>query len=150
MTQEDVNVTTYVLPEDSDALLLGVLPATDPLAVAWGVLDDSEKAGFLTAAVRRMEGLNYAGQRAFYTQPLKFPRIARNHPVSFTEAPLEVKQAQVVWASEIMREELFLKRRNAAACLALGLIKGADEAKESVPHRVNELLHRWLTSFRRI
>ncbi len=145
-----VNVDTYVLPEDSDSLLLGVLPATDPLSVAWGVLTDAEKAGFLMSAVRRLEGLNYAGQRAFYTQPLKFPRIARNHPVSFNEAPLEVKQAQVVWATEIMREELFLKRRNAAACRALGLIKEMDEAIERIPYQVSELLHRWLTSFRRI
>ena len=150
MTKEDVNVTTYVLPDDSDSLLLSVLPASDPLSVAWGVLDAVEKEGFLTAAVRRLEALNYAGQRAFYTQPLKFPRIARNHPVDFNNAPLEVKQAQVVWAAEIMREELFVKRRNTAACLALGLIKEANNVSATVPHRVNELLHRWLTSFRRL
>lgn len=144
-----VNVDTYVLPEDSNSLLLQVLPATDPLAVAWGVLDDAEKAGFLAAAVRNLEGLNYAGQRAYYYQPLKFPRIARNHPVSFDEAPLEVKQAQVVWATEIMRQELFVRRRNENACNALGLLSG-KASEDGIPYRVKDLLHRWLTSFRRV
>lgn len=145
-----VNVDTYVLPEDSNSLLLQVLPATDPLAVAWGVLNNAEKAGFLTSSVRKLEALNYAGQRAFYYQPLKFPRIARNHPIDFNEAPLEVKQAQVVWAAEIMREELFVRRRNSAACIAIGVINEQQATADRIPHRVAELLHRWLTNFRRI
>ena len=144
------NVNTYVLPKDSTTLLLQVLPITDPLAVAWGVLSVDEKIGFLNAAIRKLEDLNYAGERAYYRQPLKFPRIARNHPVEFTSAPVEVKQAQVVWAAEIMRQELFVNRRNNAACVALGIIKDEPITEPKIPPRVEELLHRWLTSWRRM
>lgn len=145
-----VNVDTYVLPEDSNSLLLQVLPATDPLAVAWGVLDDTEKAGFLISAVRKLEALNYVGERAYYYQPLKFPRIAIRHPIDLNNAPREVQQAQVVWAAEIMREELFVKRRNTSACMALGIIKGESANTDAIPRMVNDLLHRWLTSYRRV
>ena len=61
-----------------------------------------------------------------------------------------------VWASEIVREELYVKRRNADACLALGIITKDNSGELPVgsvpppPARVKELLHRWLTSWRRI
>jgi hypothetical protein len=144
------NVDTYVLPEESDQILAQVLPATDPLRVAWEVLAEDEKEGFLSAALQRLENLNFVGERAWYLQPLKFPRIARNIPVNFDDAPLEVKKAQVVWAAEIVRQELFVKRRNTEACLALGFITTANEINEEVPARVRQLLHRWLTSWRRV
>lgn len=150
MTQEDVNVKTYVLPEETVPLLVQVMPSTSPLVAAWSVLENYEREGYLLEAVRRMEGLNYVGERAWYYQPLKFPRIARNHPVDFNYAPLEVKQAQVVWAVELMKEELFIKRRNNAACIALGIISAEQSTTEEVPKLVRSLLHRWLTSFRRV
>ena len=148
-----VNVDTYVLPEDSNRYLSEVLPSSNALRVAWEVLTDEEKTGYLLAAMRRLENLNYAGERVWYYQPLKFPRIARNHPPQFDSAPDAVKRAQVVWAAEILREEMFLKRRNTDACLALGFISSADQGATTethTPKRVTELLHRWLTSWRRV
>ena len=145
-----VNVDTYVLPEDSNSFLADVLPASDPLRVAWEVLSEQEKEGYLAAAVRRLENLNYKGERVWYLQPLKFPRIARNIPPDFHEAPMEIKRAQVLWAAYVMREELFIKRRNTEACLALGIIKGVETAMEETPKKVLDLLNRWLTSWRRV
>ena len=144
------NVDTYVLPDESNQFLAEVLPASDPLRVAWEVLTKEEKAGYLSAALQRIENLNYVGDRAWYLQPLKFPRIARNIPINFEKAPLEVKRAQVVWAAEILREELFVKRRNTDACLALGFIQTANGITEQIPKRVEQLLHRWLTSWRKV
>lgn len=145
-----VNVDTYVLPEDSNPFLADVLPASDPLRVAWEVLSEQEKEGYLAAAVRRLENLNYKGERVWYLQPLKFPRIARNIPPDFNEAPMEIKRAQVLWAAYVMREELFIKRRNTEACLALGIIKGVETETEETPKKVLDLLNRWLTSWRRV
>ncbi len=145
-----VNVDTYVLPEDSAPFLAEVLPASNPLSVAWEVLTDKEREGYLAAAVRRLENLNYKGDRVWHYQALKFPRIARNIPPDFTNAPMEVKRAQVLWAAYIMRDELFIARRNTEACLALGIIKEANEATEEQPKKVLELLNRWLSSWRRV
>lgn len=144
-----VNVDTYVLPEESNQLISEVLPASNPLRIAWEVLTDEEKAGYLTTALRRMESLNYVGERVWYYQPLKFPRFARNHPLSMDKAPIEVQRAQAVWATEILREEMFLKKRNVEICTALGIADTAIDEKR-LPVRVEELLHRWLTSWRRV
>ena len=144
------NEDTYVLPENSVELLAEVLPASDPLRLTWEVLSNEERAGFLSAALRRMENLRFIGKRVSYFQPLQFPRIARGIPPQFDDAPTEVKRAQVVWATEIVREELYLKRRNADACKTLGFIEDNEVTGESVPERVKELLHRWITRWRRI
>jgi hypothetical protein len=143
-----VGVDTYVLPEESNALISQVLPASNPLRQAWEVLDDDEKEGYLAAALRRLENLNFAGERVWAYQPLKFPRIARRQPIEFDGAPVEVQRAQAVWATEILREELFIKKRNIEVCRALGIPDAA--ANERVPVQVEELLHRWLTSWRKV
>ena len=145
-----VNVDTYVLPEDSDKLLAEVLPTSNALRVTWEVLSDEEKAGFLAAAMVRLENLHYKGERLYRLQPLKFPRIARGIPIDFNDAPIEVKKAQVVVAAEVVREELYLKRRNSEACVAMGILGETEEASNGIPKRAEELLHKWLTSWRRI
>lgn len=150
-----VNVDTYVLPEESDLFLSEVLPSAHPLRIAWGVLTSEEKTGYLAAALRRLEALNYAGDKVWYYQPLKFPRYARNYPFNYDDAPDEVKRAQVVWATEILREEMFVKKRNTEACVALGFIDESQKLEtqtyeNDVPKRVKELLQRWLTSWRRV
>lgn len=143
-----VGVDTYVLPEESNTLISQVLPASNPLRQAWEVLDDEEKEGYLAAALRRLENLNFAGERVWAYQPLKFPRYARRQPMELDGAPVEVQRAQAVWATEILREELFIKKRNIEVCRALGIPDAA--ANERVPVQVEELLHRWLTSWRRV
>lgn len=146
-----VNVDTYVLPEDSNAYLSEVLPASNPLRVTWEVLTDEEKKGYLAAALVRLENIHYKGDRVYRWQPLKFPRISRGIPVNFNDAPIEVKRAQVVMAAEIVRKELYLKRRNSEACMALGILNETEiENTKELPLRVEELLHKWLTSWRRI
>lgn len=142
-----VNVDTYVLPEDSNSFLSEVLPTSNPLRVAWEVLTVEEKEGYLAAAVRRLENLNYKGERVRYYQALKFPRITRNIPPLFDTAPSEIKRAQVYWAAEIMKEELFEKRRNVEACNAMGIV---FQEKKEVPKLIYDLLNRWLTSWRKI
>lgn len=145
-----LNEETYVLPKDSNAFLQEVLPSSNPLRITWEVLSEEEKAGYLAAALRRVEDLNFIGDKAWWYQPLKFPRIARGIPANFTDAPDEVKRAQVYWASVIARDELYIKRRNNDACMSLGLIKAVETPIEVVPKRVKELLHRWLTSWRKV
>lgn len=143
-----VGVDTYVLPEESNLLISQVLPASNPLRQAWEVLDDAEKEGYLAAALRRLENLNFVGERVWYYQPLKFPRFARMQPLKMDGAPDEVKRAQAVWATEILREELFIKKRNVEVCKALGIPD--HTASDRLPVQVEELLHRWLTSWRRV
>lgn len=147
-----VNVDTYVLPEESDRFLAEVLPSSNPLRQAWEVLSCEEKEGYLLASMRRLEAVNYKGDRVWFYQALKFPRIARNIPPDFQNAPVEVKRAQVVWATDVLREELFVKRRNNEACIALGLVKAGTEtqSESKMPKLVYELLHRWMTSWRRV
>lgn len=145
-----VNEDTYVLPEDSDFFLQQVLPSSNPLRITWEVLEKEEKAGYLATALRRVENLQFIGDKAWWYQELKFPRIARGIPANFDEAPDEVKRAQVYWAAVIARDELYIKRRNNDACVALGLIKQETQAVEEVPKRVKELLHRWLTNWRKV
>ena len=146
----EVNENTYVLPQDSNAFLQEVLPSSNPLRITWEVLDEEEKAGYLADAVRRIEDLQFIGDKAWYYQALKFPRIARGIPINFDEAPEEVKRAQVYWAAVIARDELYIKRRNNDACVALGLVKAVETPVEPVPRRVRELLHKWLTSWRKV
>ena len=150
MYELTANENTYVLPEDSNDILAEVLPANNTLRVAWEVLESEEKSGYLISAVRRLEDLNYKGDKVWYHQPLKFPRIARGIPLVFDDAPTEVKRAQVLWAAYIMRDELFILRRNVEACVALGIIQGDIQSSDEPPKKVLELLHRWLTSWRRI
>lgn len=143
------NVDTYVLPEDSDHFLAEVLPTTDPMRITWEVLENEEKEGYLAAALYRLEELNFIGDKAWYYQPLKFPRIARGLPVNFEKAPLEIKRAQVLWAADIAREELYVKRRNKDACMALGLASDTPP-QSSIVSRVTALLHRWVTRWRKV
>lgn len=150
------NVDTYVTTTEADQIISETYPPASPLSVSWVVLTETEKERFLAVALERMENLAYKGDRAYYFQSLQFPRIARGIPANFHDAPIEVKRAQAVWASEIVREELYVKRRNADACLALGIITKDNSGELPVgsvpppPARGKELLHRWLTSWRRI
>lgn len=144
------NVDTYVLPEDSNRFLAEVLPASDPMRITWEVLSLEEKTGFLSAALYKLEDLNFIGDKAWYYQPLKFPRVARGIPVNFEKAPLEIKRAQVLWAADIAREEYYVKRRNKDACIALGLILEGDRAEKPIVERVTTLLHRWVTRWRKV
>ena len=146
-----VNVDTYVTVAEADKVVSETYPPASPLAVSWAVLTETEKERFLAVALERMENLSYKGERAYYFQPLQFPRITRGIPANFHDAPIEAKRAQAVWASEIVREELYVKRRNTDACLALGIItKDNSGTVPPPPARVKELLHRWLTSWRKI
>lgn len=144
------NVDTYVLPEDSDRFLAEVLPASDPMRITWEVLTDEEKTGFLSAALYRLEDLNFIGDKAWYYQPLKFPRVARGIPVNFEKAPLEIKRAQVFWAADVAREEYYVKRRNKDACIALGLLRDGENVQKPIVERVTALLHRWVTRWRKV
>lgn len=141
------NVDTYVLPEDSNVFLAEVLPASNPLRITWEVLTVEEKAGYLSAALQKIENLNFIGDKAFFFQPLKFPRIAHGIPVDFHNAPDEIKRAQVLWATDIMREDIYVCRRNKEACVALGIIEEAQPV--NIEDKVKELLHRWISSWRK-
>lgn len=142
------NIDTYVLPVDSDKFLAEVLPASDPLRVTWEVLTEEEKEGYLSAALWKLEDFNFKGEKARFHQPLKFPRIARGLPVNFEKAPLEIKRAQVLIAADISREELYIKKRNEEACVALGLVRTQNVINYS--EKVTALLTRWLTQWRKI
>lgn len=143
------NINTYVLPEDSDSLLSDVLPMYHPARVAWEVLSMQEKEGYLRAALNQIEDMQFIGDRVRYSQMLKFPRIARGIPINFNSAPLEIKQAQVVIAVDIMQKELFVSRRNNDACKSLGLIV-VSITSSSLSGKGEELLHRWRTNWRRV
>ena len=154
MTVDVKTRTTYVEPSDSDLYLSEVLPTSNPLMITWAILSGEEKAGFLQAALRRLEDLNVVGRKVSYWQELKFPRIAPGIPPNFDDAPREVKRAQVVWAANIAREELYVKRRNVGACIALGIMRESEQqannAEEKTPALVKELMHRWITQWRRL
>lgn len=154
MTVNEEEKRTYVMPSDSDLYLSEVLPTSNPLRITWAILEDEEKAGFLQAALRRLESLNFVGKKVSFWQELKFPRIAPGIPPNFEDAPREVKRAQVVWAADIAREELYVKRRNTEACIALGLLQASTVPLASdsadTPALVKELLHRWITQWRRL
>ena len=150
MEDFELNKDTYVMPSDSNALLAQVLPASNPLRITWGELDDEDKKGYLSAGLRKLENMTFVGRRVNYFQPLKFPRIARNIPANFTEAPVEIQRAQVLLAVEIMREEVYVKRRNTDACISLGLIQSTANEKTSISVTVDELLRRWVTSWRKV
>ena len=150
-----LNEDTYVLADESDSLLSEVLPASNPLRISWAVLDEHEKESFLKSALRRLEGLNVVGEKARFHQALKFPRLTRGVPYDFNSAPLEVKRAQVVWALEILREELYEKKRNESACVALGILNKPTATETSqngykTPKLVKELMHKWITQWRRL
>ena len=146
---------TYVMPSDSNLYLSEVLPTTNPLRITWAILTDEEKLGFLQSAMRRLEGLNFVGRKVSFWQELKFPRIAPGIPPNFEDAPREVKRAQVVWAANIAREELYVKRRNTEACIAIGILQAptlplVSDSTANTPKLVEELLHRWITQWRRL
>lgn len=143
------NFNTYVMPEDSNRFLAEVLPASNPLRITWEVLTNEEKEGYLSAALRKIEDMHFIGEKAYFYQPLKFPRIARGLPVNFEKAPLEIKRAQALVAADIAREELYIRRRNKEACLALG-VANETPAPSVVTDKVNELLHRWITRWRKV
>lgn len=149
MTEFEVNTNTYVMPDESDVLLAEVIPASNPLRITWGLLDSTDKEGYLSAGLRKLENKTFIGRKVSYFQPLKFPRIAPGIPANFTEAPIEIKRAQVLLAVEIMREELYIKRRNADACIALGIIKDEIQKKSNVEVTLDELLHKWVSSWRK-
>lgn len=149
------NIDTYVLPEESDKYLADVLPASNPLRLTWEVLTVTQQETYLSAALQYLENLNYIGDKAYYFQPLKFPRIARGIPTEFNKTPLELKRAQAAWAADIMRQELYVMRRNTELCAALGFISNPNTAQEQpkqpkMPKEVEVLLHRWITSWRRL
>lgn len=141
------NVDTYVLPEDSNVFLAEVLPTSNPLRITWEVLTVEEKESYLAAALQKIENLNFIGDKAFFFQPLKFPRIAHGIPVDFQNVPVEIKRAQVLWAADIMREELYVGKRNKDACVALGMIE--ETQNKGIEDKVKELLHRWMSSWRK-
>lgn len=143
------NFDTYVMPEDSNQFLAEVLPATNPLRITWEVLTDEEKEGYLSAALRKIEDMQFIGEKAFFYQPLKFPRIARGLPVNFDKTPLEVKRAQALLAADIAREELYIRRRNKEACLSLGVANETALASVAT-NKARELLHRWVTNWRKV
>lgn len=143
------NVDTYVLPEESNRFLAEVLPTSDPMRITWEVLTDEEKKGYLQSALWRLEDMNYIGDKAYFYQPLKFPRIARGLPVNFERAPLEVKRAQVLLAADIAVEELYVNRRNTEACITLGLV-GKTPVPSGALKKVETLLHRWITAWRKV
>lgn len=150
MQDENVNVNTYVLSEDSDDVLATVLPASNPLRITWEVLEPEEKRGYLFSALRNLESLHFVGNKLNFFQPLKFPRTARGLPTNFESAPDEVKQAQVYWAAILANDELYVQRRNVDACVNLGLLRDETAQQEDLPQKVKELLHDWITSWRRI
>ena len=143
------NIDTYVMPEDSNRFLAEVLPASNPLRITWEVLTPEDKEGYLAAALRKLEDMYFIGEKAFFYQPLKFPRIARGLPVNFDKAPLEIKRAQVLYAADISRQELYIRRRNKEACIALG-VATETPAPSSVEEQARSLLHRWVTNWRKI
>ena len=122
----------------------------------------------MSAALRGIENLTFIGRKAQQYQPLKFPRIkyvngcligyGRIAQLSAAyggysngyDTPDELKRAQAYWAAEIARDELYVKRRNTEACLSMGLIGAEVSAKTDVPKKVKELLHNWLTNWRRV
>lgn len=143
------NIDTYVMPEDSNRFLAEVLPASNPLRITWEVLTPEDKEGYLSAALRKLEAMHFIGEKAFFYQPLKFPRIARGVPVNFDKAPLEIKRVQVLYAADIARQELYIRRRNKEACIALG-VATETPAPSSVEEQARGLLHRWVTNWRKI
>lgn len=162
------NVDTYVLPTESVSFLAEVLPASDPLRITWEVLTDEEREGYLSAALRSIENLTFIGRKTQQYQPLKFPRMKHGNGCMIGygrvaqlsaafggysdgyTTPNEVKRAQVYWAAVIAKDELYLKRRNTEACLALGLIHSNALPQPEVPKKVYELLHNWVTNWRRV
>lgn len=146
------NIDTYVMPEDSEFFLSEVLPEKNPVRITWEVLSDEEKKDFLSSALREIESMQFIGERAYFFQPLKFPRIARGLPVNFEKAPPEIKRAQVLIAANIARYELYIQKRNKEACSAFGLISenAQEDYKNIIKEKANELLHRWVTNWRKV
>jgi hypothetical protein len=164
-----VNVDTYVLPNESNLFLKEVLPMNNPLRITWEVLSDEEKEGYLSAALRNIESLTYTGKKTGYGQKLKFPRTkyvnnqfgigcgklgmlsAPYGGYNANVVPDEIKRAQVYWAAVLANNEIYVLRRNNDACISLGIIKDENAIPVTdTPKKVTELLHNWVTNWRRV
>lgn len=105
ITISTVNYTAYASVAEADPYL-----AVDPVrAAAWAALTTDQKGGYLVAATRRLDLLNWMGTKTGDegTQVNAWPRTSVSYEdgtaVSTTEVPPEVENATILLAGSIAR-----------------------------------------------
>lgn len=102
ITISAVDYTAYASVAEADPYL-----AVDPVrAVTWAALSADQKGGFLVAATRRLDLLDWEGEKTGgAAQENKWPRTGLTYPdgtaVSTTEVPKEVENAAILLAGSI-------------------------------------------------
>ena len=66
----------------------------------WGDLSDTEKGRYLVAATRRLDALNWQGEKAVSTQATEWPRIDIE-PVPSADIPPELEKATILLAGDL-------------------------------------------------
>lgn len=79
--------------------------AVDPTrSAAWAALTDDQKGGNLVAATRRMDLLNFSGEKVSATQENQWPRnnaTCNGNPVPNTGVPIQLENATILKAGTI-------------------------------------------------
>lgn len=104
ITISAIDYVSYASVAEADAYL-----AVDPIrGVAWSALTADQKGLYLVSATRRLDLLNWAGQKtgSYSTQVNAWPRTnvqyADGSSVSTTEVPQEVEDATILLAGSIL------------------------------------------------
>lgn len=79
----------YVTLEQANTYIATHYISTDPLRVAWGELDDADKAALLLKSFETIELLPFTGRKAEIGQPNAFPRWPSQ------EVPNQIISAQI-------------------------------------------------------
>lgn len=94
------NYTAYASVAEADAYL-----AVDPTrSAAWALLSDDQKGANLVAATRRLDLLDFSGEKVSGTQETQWPRnnaTCNGDPVPSDGVPLELQNATALKAGSI-------------------------------------------------
>ena len=100
LTINGIDYTSYATVAEADAYL-----AVDPTrGMTWAALSVDAKSSNLIAATRRLDLLDWSGERVSDTQDTDWPRTGatcNGNPVSSTGVPIEVEQATILVAGSI-------------------------------------------------
>ena len=95
-----LNYTSYASLVEANAYL-----AVDPTrAATWNGLTDDQKGTNLVAATRRLDLLDYSGEKVSATQENQWPRnnaLCNGDPVTSTDVPIEIENATILVAGSI-------------------------------------------------
>ena len=104
ITINAVNYTAYASLVEANEYL-----AVDPTrASAWAALTDDQKGANLVAATRRLDLLDYSGEKVSASQENQWPRTGatcNGEAVTETDVPLELQNATILKAGSITLDD---------------------------------------------